>query len=213
MNTPTHFRQRLDAELRERAAQLSAKSAPTPARRFRPPRRMLMVAATAAAAVAVALAVPLSTGDGTNGAFAVTPHPDGTVSVQLFDPKAIGDFQAALRKLGIPATAMVTTPGCTTKLSGTAGPLDNVLLGPEHTYPERMLIRPSAIPHGETLLFAVSEVPIYAIAGHGYVPSGQSGVAFEFRLVSKVPLCVAPIQAYSVPQDRSGPRAGSTASK
>ena len=205
MNTLTHFQRNLDAELRERAALPPSEPALSPARRTRPTRRILLAAGTAAAAVAVAVAVPLSTGDGTNPAFAVTRHSDGTVSVQLFDTKAIGTFQAALRKLGIPAVAMVATPECSTKLPVTPE-LHEVVLGPEHTYPERMLIRPSRIPRGETLLFAVSASPVYVNTGHGNVLSGQSGGGvFQFRLVQKVPSCVSAVQSFTIVQEPASP--------
>jgi hypothetical protein len=187
VNTLTHFQQSLGTELRERAELLSA--APGPARRARPTRRVLLVAATAAAAVAAVVAVPLSTGGGTESAYAVTPHSDGTVSFQLFNPKGAAGLEAALHKLGIRTVAMVTTKGCAEKTPKSDPQIHNVLLlrrGANGAAIE--LIRPSAVPRGETLLLSVTP-----LQGSGGAPDGSSRGAIQFLLVRNVPSCIPPI--------------------
>lgn len=193
MNTLTHFQQSLDAELRERAA--LPLPVPAPARRARPPRRMLLAAGTAAAAITVAVAVPLSTGSGSPAAFAVTPHSDGTVGVQLFSPQGIVGLQAALRRLHIPAVATAATQDCKAKPTigqhvKSTDPLVKVIAG-QRVVPGKgtlTLIRPSAIPPGETLLISVYTFGF----DHRLPPNPPSGptTVVEFGLVHQVPACV-----------------------
>lgn len=206
MNTLTHFQQSLDAELRERATALESQPEQV-VRGTRAPRRRTVIAlGTAAAAVAVAVAVPLTTGGGAETAFAVTPYPDGTVGIQLFSPKGIAGLQAALRKLHIPAVAIAASKDCRTKVltdphSSTdlakveAGELGN------RGKPPITLIRPSAIPRGETMLLSVQT--IYATSGS----KEPIMVTIQTQLVDRVPDCVPPTVVV-----RKGTRPTATAS-
>ena len=195
MNSLTYFQQSLDAELQERAAQLPPEQAAAPTRRARPRRRVLIAVGAVAAAAAVAVAVPATTGGGTQAAYAVTPHSDGTVSIKLFDPKDLAALQAELRRLGIPMTAMVATQGCTEALPPTGATLKRqlgqivVAETARPAYPAiTEVIRPSAIPDGETLLLAMDAAPATPTS-----PSGTSSQVVEstYRLVHQVPSCIA----------------------
>lgn len=108
------------SEVRERAEQdADSPDAPLlPTRRWRPSRRVVLLSAAAAVAV-TATAIPMANpfapnkiGRSSSGAaFAVDPHPDGTVQVdltesQLFTPTTPADLQQALRDAGINAVVM-----------------------------------------------------------------------------------------------------------
>ncbi|MEY9835295.1 hypothetical protein [Streptacidiphilus sp. EB103A] len=208
MNTLTHFQQSLDTELRERAALLPA--APAPARRARPPRRVLLAAGTAAAAVAVAVAVPLTTGGGADPAFAVTQRADGTVAIRLFSPSGISGLQAELRRLGIHAVALEATRGCKEKDPVNTAAMQNVIVDRVDRTSPLTIIRPSAIPPDQTLLISVYEV------GPADKPAG---VAVRLETVRQVPHCIpwtvsAKVGPATAPHPLTQPAAvGSPASK
>jgi hypothetical protein len=112
------------------------------------------------------------------------------VSFQLFNPKGAAGLEAALHKLGIRTVAMVTTKGCTEETPKSDPQIHNVLLlrrGADGKAIE--LVRPSAVPRGETLLLSVTPLP-----GSGGAPDGSSGgAAMQFLLVRNVPSCIPPI--------------------
>jgi hypothetical protein len=196
VNTLTHFQQSLDAELRERAEALPA--AAPPARRARPPRRLLLAAGTAAAAVAVAVAVPLSTGGGADPAYAVIQRTDGTVAIRLFSPSGSSGLQAELRRLHIRAVALEATAGCNDKELGSTSALESVIVH-DHNAGGFTVIRPSAIPRDQTLLISVYEIQA--------TPPNGSGVAAAIRLqtVKHVPSCVNVLDVGVAVSRRGGP--------
>lgn len=183
MNTLTHFQQSLDTELRERAALPPSEPALSRAQRARPTRRMLLAAGTAAAAVAVALAVPLSTGGGADPAYAVTQRADGTVAIRLFTPSGISGLQAELRRLHVRAVALEATTGCKVKDAGSTPALESVIVH-DRNAGGFTVIRPSAIPKGQTLLISVFNLQA--------TPPNGSRVAAAIRLqtVKHAPSCV-----------------------
>ena len=94
-----------------------------------------------------------------NADFAVQSKPGGTVAVQLFSPKGVPGLQAALEKAGIPAVVMTPSAKCHATIqedrSGRSTvmkvlPPSGVRSGPGGIY---HLIKPSAIPAGDHLLF------------------------------------------------------------
>lgn len=110
-------------DIRARADEPAAGISPLPPpRRRRPSRRAVLVGAAAAVAL-IATAVPMANpfaptqiGRPSSGAaFAVDPHPDGTVQVdltesQLFRPDSPADLQQALLDGGIKAVVMRASP-------------------------------------------------------------------------------------------------------
>jgi hypothetical protein len=77
-------------------------------------QRRPTLAAAAALAVVGGVAVTLGTGvlGGGTPAYAVTQHPDGTVTVSLKEIAAADQTNAVLRERGIPIRIVPITPGC-----------------------------------------------------------------------------------------------------
>lgn len=170
--------------------------------RTRTPRGRLGLALGAvAAAVAVAVALPLAGGShGTQAAavssnasasqgtaatgldiseagYTVQAAPGGTVSVKLMNVKGIPGLQAALRKAGIPAAVMKFSASCHTKVQYD-NKVDIQKVFPQSTDGRETLIRLSAVPKGEHLLFVATT------AADGKVAQLSSSV------VRQIPGCV-----------------------
>jgi hypothetical protein len=81
--------------------------------RIRPPQRRRPLVAAAALAVVGTGAVGLATGMlGGTPAYAVTEHPNGTVTVTLKEIAAADQTNAELRRRGIPIRILPYTPDC-----------------------------------------------------------------------------------------------------
>ncbi|MCZ4098479.1 hypothetical protein C8250_041280 [Streptomyces sp. So13.3] len=163
-----HFHQQLADELTARAAALPPAAA-VPVR----PRHTRRIAVTAlglaAAATAVAL-IPHSApttapqagtdpsthvpGSGapvlSNAAYTVVPRKDGTVSIQVTGAEVSG-LQAALRSLGVPAVVLRASESCHAKVRTDNANLETVS-SQDPKNGRLMVIRPSAIPHGDSLV-------------------------------------------------------------
>ncbi|MEU9098399.1 hypothetical protein [Streptomyces sp. NPDC048361] len=207
MNTPVHFKQQLADELNARATALVPQSG-LRARTRVPRGRFTLALGAVAAAVAVAVAVPLlggthhgaqdgQTATGTSAApslqvkggldivtadYAVKSVPDGTIAVKVMNPKGIPGLQAALRKAGIPATVMTFSASCHTKVQYD-GSVDSMQVFPREAGGSGLdgrysLIKPSAVPAGDHLLF----VPTVG-------SQGQIGT-LQMSVVREVPSCV-----------------------
>ncbi|MFD9817845.1 hypothetical protein [Streptomyces violascens] len=208
MNAPLHFKQQLADQLNARATTLTAPPGPAGHRVWSraPRRRLTFTLGAVAAAVAVGVAVPLVGGthdqraadgpsaaptahrtksggiDIVNADYVVKSIPDGTIAVQVMSPKGIPGLQDALRRAGIPAVVTGFSASCnaTVHYDNSVDPLkvfpqpgaDSGISG------HYSLIRPSAVPEGEHLLFV-------ATTGlHGQVGTLQMSV------VREVPTCV-----------------------
>ncbi|MHA6758139.1 hypothetical protein [Streptacidiphilus sp. PAMC 29251] len=119
-----------------------------------------------------------------NADYAVQSKPGGTVAVQLFGPKGVPGLQAALDQAGIPAAVMTPSASCHEAIENDDSGRYNLaqVLPPSgsggHGGPAGMyqLIRPSAIPAGDHLLFiARFDGPVKALG---------------ILLVLQVPSCV-----------------------
>jgi hypothetical protein len=181
MTTPVHFQQRLAEELTARAATLP----PTAAVPLRPrhTRRIAVTAlGLAAAATAVVLiphpaahpAAPQAPQAGAgrstapvpsssapvlaNAAYTVRSNQDGTVTVEVMNVHGLSGLQAALQKLGIPAVAMAQSASCHEPTPYGLPGLESVM-SDDPSNGRLSVIRPSAIPKGETLLFAAAKAP------------------------------------------------------
>ena len=202
---PLHFKQQLADELHARATALAA---PTGHRvRTRAPRRRLTFTLGAvAAAVAVAVAVPLAGGthdkqtvagpsaapaphrsgsssiDITTADYVVKSIPGGTIAVEVMSPKGIPGLQAALRQAGIPAAVMGFSASCHATVltddsdaAWKAFPQPSPDSGLNGHY---SLIKPSAVPKGEYLLFEATTAPNGAVG------------TLQMSVVRQVPSCV-----------------------
>ncbi len=156
----TSFEDRLWAELAgEHATELALGAPPPPIRRR---SRLPFVAALALLGVVLATVASLTASSGTQ-AFAVTRHPDGTVTVTIKELVAIREANDQLAALGIRARAAGVEASCTTDMSQFAPvPVPPQLLGTlvsfGHAEGASMTITPSVIPGGETLLLTARQI-------------------------------------------------------
>jgi hypothetical protein len=103
--------QLLDDLIREHGSELAhARPTATPARHAVAGHKLLMAGA-GGAAVAAAAAGVLVAGGGTP-AYAVTTHPDGTVTLAVTRPTGISGANGALHKLGDRVVVVPVRPGC-----------------------------------------------------------------------------------------------------
>jgi hypothetical protein len=115
MPLPTPFEERLLHQLRQVVAE---RPAPTPAsgsavtRRPAHRRRIALAGAGTAGVVGVTAAVALVAGSGgvTESAYAVTPKPDGSVTVKISSLSDADGLQRALRAAGVPAVVSYGGP-------------------------------------------------------------------------------------------------------
>lgn len=156
----TSFEDRLWGELAgEHATELALGSPPPPRKR----RSKLPFAATLALlGVVLATVATLTTSPGTQ-AFAVTQHPDGTVTVTIKELVGIREANDELAALGIKARAAGVEASCTTDMSQFAPiSIPPQLLGRlvsfGHAEAASVTITPSVIPSGETLLLTARQI-------------------------------------------------------
>jgi hypothetical protein len=205
---PLHFKQQLADELHARATtltELTGHHARARAPRRWQPLTLGAVAAALAVAVAVPLAAtthnarpaadpsaaptaPTTHRTGSDSLDIVTADyvvksiPDGTIAVEVMNSKGIPGLQAALRQAGIPAAVMGFSASChTTVLTDDSNAAWEALPQPSPTSGLNghfALIKPSAVPKGEHLLFEAT-----------VAPNGQVGT-LQISVVRQVPSCV-----------------------
>ncbi len=170
-----------------------------------PRRRLAFTLGAVAAAVAAAVAVPLAGGahgkqaaaapsdataaqrtasssasssiDIVTTDYTVQSVPNGTIAVQLMNTKGIPGLQTALRQAGIPAAVMGFSASCHATVD-TDGSIDPQKVSPPSANGRITLIRLSAVPKGEHLLFE----PMTAA-------NGKVGT-LQLSVVRQVPSCV-----------------------
>ncbi len=137
--------------------------------------RRMPLAAAALATAGAAIVAAIALGAGTSPpAYAVSGHPDGTVTVTMNELIGIAGANAALTKLGVKATVVKIEPGCTATAGKVPIPPDLVS---KIAYPEKqgLTIQPSDIPPDDSLLLTAERVgPGVALSVglyHGAAPS------------------------------------------
>jgi hypothetical protein len=103
--------QLLDDLMREHGPALAHARPPTAPARHAMAGRKLLAAGAGGVAVAAAAAGVLVAGGGTP-AYAVTTHPDGTVTLAVTRPAGISGANGALHKLGDRVVVVPVRPGC-----------------------------------------------------------------------------------------------------
>ncbi|MEZ0064505.1 hypothetical protein ABIA32_000493 [Streptacidiphilus sp. MAP12-20] len=169
MTTPVHFQQQLAEELTARASALPP--AATVPLRPRHTRRIAVTSLGLAAAATAAVLIPHTAhttapqagarqstarpqgGSApvlSNASYTVVPRKDGTVTLQVMGAKLSG-LQEALRSLHVPAVVLKLSDSCPANVRTDNTDLEKVQsLDPKNG--RLMVIRPSAIPQGDTLV-------------------------------------------------------------
>lgn len=104
------FEDKLLGELKQVVAERAAP--PEPRRRWKP---RLVLASAVAATTAACVAGSVILADRASPAWAVTPQPDGWVSVTIYDHRDADGLERRLEELGIPAEVDYLPPGQTCK--------------------------------------------------------------------------------------------------
>ncbi|MEV0676877.1 hypothetical protein AB0I60_10160 [Actinosynnema sp. NPDC050436] len=121
------------------------------------PRRNRKPLGVAAAAIAVAGAAGIGlTALMSPPAYAVTRHPDGSVTVTINDIKAVDPANEKLRELGVRARAVPMTADCA-DIDGT-----RTYQGADWDFPSfsgNTVTLPARIPEGHTVLLSVTDLP------------------------------------------------------
>jgi len=156
----TSFEDRLWAELaEEHATELALRNPPPPIRRR---WRLPFVAALALLGVVLVTIASLTASPGTQ-AFAVTRHPDGTITVTIKELVGIREANDQLAALGVNARAAGVEASCTTDMSQfTSVPIPPQIGGRlasyAHAESASVTITPSVIPGGDTLLLTARQI-------------------------------------------------------
>jgi hypothetical protein len=156
----TSFEDRLWAELAgEHATELAPGSPPHPPKRR---SRLPFAAALALLGVVLATVASLTNSPGTQ-AYAVTRHPDGTVTVTIKELVGIREANEQLAALGIKARAAGVEASCTTDMSQfssvpIAPQIAGALASLGDAESASVTIKPSLIPSGDTLLLTARQI-------------------------------------------------------
>jgi hypothetical protein len=129
-------------------------------------------------AVVVAVTVATVTSSTSSAAYAVTPHPDGTVTVTISELKGVTGANAQLAKLGVPVRVAAVRAGCPVPTS--IVPMTPSLAATiAYGQGQGILARPDLVPAGETLVLAARQV--------------GADIFYTFALYRGVPpTCVSP---------------------
>jgi hypothetical protein len=107
----TRFADQLYADLiREHGSALPVTSPPAAPRRRRPSRRVLL--STGAVSLAAAATAAALMAGGATPAYALTTHPDGTVTIAVYRASGIAQANAKLSQLGDNVVVVPVQPGC-----------------------------------------------------------------------------------------------------
>jgi hypothetical protein len=153
--------QLLDDLMREHGPTLAHAAPPAARARQATAGRRLLVAGAGGVAVAAAAAGVLVAGGGTP-AYAVTTHPDGTVTLAVTRPAGISGANGALHKLGDRVVLVPVRPGCPSlgslrpprvKLNGRPSVQTNVGIAGSAT--GHVTVNAKGIPAGDILVVGV----------------------------------------------------------
>lgn len=169
----SEFQERLWSELvRDHAAALAYPAAVSDRRRVLPivepqrtarlpllaPRpRQLAAALAAIAAVAAAVTTVTLTSSSSSAAYAVTEHPDGTVTVTIDELTGVSGANAQLAKVSPNVVVVPILAGC--PATGVAVPIPLSLAGVlAHIEGQGVRVQPRVLPAGDTLVLAARQL-------------------------------------------------------
>lgn len=115
MTTSNRFEDKLLVELRQVVAE---RPAPAAIRSATPRRTRFAMAGAGVAAATAAVAIVATSSDVTPAAYAVEPHSDGSITVEIHSLKDAAGLQSKLRAAGLPAVVDYDPSGA----AGCAGP-------------------------------------------------------------------------------------------
>ncbi|HEX5308263.1 MAG TPA: hypothetical protein VFW38_04210 [Solirubrobacteraceae bacterium] len=119
--------------------------------------RHLAGAVAAALTLAIAVTVATVTSSPSSAAYAVTRHPDGTVTVSLSEMIGVSGADEQLEKLGVPVRVVPIRAGCPVP-TGIVPMPPSLWSKLSHGERQGILIQPNLIPAGETLVLTARQV-------------------------------------------------------
>ena len=155
-------------------------------RRRRRVRRPALAAAAAMLAAALAAALLWLGGGRGEPAYAVSQHPDGTVTITIRRLVGVQGADAQLAQLGVPIRTVASEAACTIQLSRytpdrvPAKRYERIrrLVGPGGA---AVKVRPEAIPPGDTLLLSASRRSNAAVALRAQLYRGPAPPCLPLR--------------------------------
>jgi hypothetical protein len=153
----TRFADQLfDDLMQEHGTALAQVSAPT-ARQRRPATRPLLLTA-GASGVALATTVGMLAAGGGSPAYAVTTHPDGTVTLAVYQTSGIAAANSRLHQLGDRVVVVPVKPGCPSiqSLPAPGVPAQQISVQASGSSDGSVTVDAHGVPAGDILVLALS---------------------------------------------------------
>jgi hypothetical protein len=153
----TRFADQLfDDLMREHGDGLARTTVPAPAKRHLTARPVLLTAG--AGGVAVAAAVGTLVAGGSTPAYAVTTHPDGTVTLAVYQTSGIAGANSKLHELGDRVVVVPVKPGCPSidSLPAPGVPAKDISLQVKASTGGSVTVDAHGVPAGDILVLGLS---------------------------------------------------------
>jgi hypothetical protein len=180
----TRFADQLfDDLMREHGSALAHTKVPAAQKRHLGPRPVLLTAGAGGLAVAATVGT-LVAGGGTP-AYAVTTHPDGTVTLAVYQQSGIAEANAKLRSLGDRVVVVPVRPGCPsiTSLPAPAVPAREISVRASSSSDGSATVAAQGVPVGDILVLGLATTGGQA---HGSASSQGSGIVSGHPVASTV---------------------------
>jgi len=148
-----------DDLMREHGQVLAKTTVPAAPKRYRTARPVLLTAG--AGGVAVAAAVGILVAGGGTPAYAVTTHPDGTVTLAVYQASGIAGANSQLHQLGDRVVVVPVQPGCPSisSLPAPAVPAQQISAQASGSSDGSVTVDAHGIPAGDILVLGFTAAP------------------------------------------------------
>ena len=171
----TRFADQLfDDLMREHASTLARTKVPAARKRHAATGPLLLTASAGGVAVAAAVGFLLATGGGTP-AYAVTTHPDGTLTLAVYQQSAIAEANAKLHALGDRVVVVPVRSGCPsiTSLRAPAVPVRHIALQASRSSDGSVTVDAQGIPPADILVMGFASTGQFSVGETMTTVGGQ----------------------------------------
>lgn len=146
-----------DDLMREHGHALASARVPAPAKRHLAARPVLMTAGAGGLAAVAAVGTLVATGGG-SPAYAVTTHPDGTVTLAVYQQSGIAGANSKLHQLGDRVVVVPVKPGCPSidSLPAPGVPAKDISLQVKASTGGSVTVDAHGIPAGDILVLGIA---------------------------------------------------------
>src|SRR5579863_479538 len=147
-----------DELMREHGQALASVGVPAPAKRHLAARPVLMTAGAGGLAAAAAVGTLVATGGG-SPAYAVTTHPNGTVTLAVYQSSGVAGVNSKLHELGDRLVVVPIQPGCPSisSLPAPAVPAKQISVEASASSDGSVTVDAQGVPVGDILVLGFSE--------------------------------------------------------